>query len=403
MRIFGNINKVTEQEDGTLLVEGIASSPNVDDQKEIVTAEAMKAAIPEYMKFGNVREMHDPKKAAGVATEIEVNEEGFTILKALIVDPVAIQKVLTKVYKGFSIAGKVIRDKLNKSTIIGLELSEISLVDRPSNPDAMFSCYKNSDINPDEEEPAQEEAPVVPEAAQVAEAEAGVEADTAKVAFAGGAKGTISKAADGTLTFVPDPDEEEVRKGSYSIGNLAGLCDSLEWFASCESYDSAVEGDASPIPATARKLAGQLYDLLLALVAEEVTEAKQRLKDASKAAEPGDLQKVAGAFTTLKDNLGIVGDELAIRDDDIFGKVAGSSEAINKLSKFIEAAKASVVELDELKTKVAAMPAPPKGVLISKVNDAGETEQIEVAIPNDPKEAAELLIKVSHQNPQRFR
>ena len=145
MRLYGEISKTEAQDDGTLKVEGFASSEAVDSDGEIVTAEAMKAALPDYMKFGAVREMHQ-SKAAGTAIEAAVQADGRTYFKAHIVDTEAVKKVNAGVYKGFSIGGKVTsRDELNKSTVTGLKLVEISLVDRPANQEAVFSLAKFED------------------------------------------------------------------------------------------------------------------------------------------------------------------------------------------------------------------------------------------------------------------
>lgn len=150
-KLYAEIAKMEAQDDGTVKVWGYASSEAVDSDGEIIAAEAMKAAIPDYMKFGAVREMHG-SNAAGTAIEINVGDDGRTFFGAHIVDPVAVTKVKTGVYKGFSIGGSVTaRDELNKSQITGLKLTEISLVDRPANPDAVFTCYK-ADKPKDEEE-----------------------------------------------------------------------------------------------------------------------------------------------------------------------------------------------------------------------------------------------------------
>lgn len=141
-KLYAEIAKMEAQDDGTVKVWGYASSEAVDSDGEIIAAEAMKAAIPDYMKFGAVREMHG-SNAAGTAIEINVEDDGRTFFGAHIVDPIAVTKVKTGVYKGFSIGGSVTaRDELNKSQITGLKLTEISLVDRPANPDAVFTCYK---------------------------------------------------------------------------------------------------------------------------------------------------------------------------------------------------------------------------------------------------------------------
>lgn len=152
-KLYAEIAKMEAQDDGTVKVWGYASSEAVDSDGEVIAAEAMKAAIPDYMKFGAVREMHG-SNAAGTAIEINVEDDGRTFFGAHIVDPVAVTKVKTGVYKGFSIGGSVTaRDELNKSQITGLKLTEISLVDRPANPDAVFTCYK-ADKPKDEEEAA---------------------------------------------------------------------------------------------------------------------------------------------------------------------------------------------------------------------------------------------------------
>lgn len=148
-KLFGAIQKVNDQDDGTIIVEGIASTEEQDSDGETVMASAIKAAIPDYMKFGAVREMHKPT-AAGTALDINVGEDGVTTIKAHIVDAEAIKKVRAEVYKGFSIGGSVTqRDDLNKTVITGINLVEVSLVDRPANPNAVITCFKADGIEPD--------------------------------------------------------------------------------------------------------------------------------------------------------------------------------------------------------------------------------------------------------------
>jgi len=68
MRLYGAIEKVEAQADGTVRVHGIATTEAIDDQGEIVRADAIRAAIPSYMKFPAIREMHQ-LQAAGTALE----------------------------------------------------------------------------------------------------------------------------------------------------------------------------------------------------------------------------------------------------------------------------------------------------------------------------------------------
>jgi hypothetical protein len=145
MRLYGTIEKVEVQSDGTVRVSGIATSEAVDEQGEIVRAAAMRAAMPDYMRFPALREMHQ-LSAAGTTLEAEVSEDGTTRIVAHVVDPVAVAKVKNQVYRGFSIGGRVTqRDAANPKVITGLVLNEISLVDRPANPEAIFDCWKAAD------------------------------------------------------------------------------------------------------------------------------------------------------------------------------------------------------------------------------------------------------------------
>jgi hypothetical protein len=142
MRLYGAIQKVEPQDDGTVRVHGIATSEAVDEQGEIVRADAIRAAIPDYMRFPALREMHQ-LSAAGTTLEAEVCDDGTTRIVAHVVDPVAVAKVRNHVYRGFSIGGRVTqRDAGDPRSITGLVLNEISLVDRPANPEAIFDCWK---------------------------------------------------------------------------------------------------------------------------------------------------------------------------------------------------------------------------------------------------------------------
>src|SRR5215470_7537975 len=91
MRLYGAIEKIEAQTDGTVRVHGIAASEAVDEQGEIVRAAAMRAAIPDYMRFPALREMHQ-LSAAGTTLEAEVCEDGTTRIVAHVVDPVAVDQ-----------------------------------------------------------------------------------------------------------------------------------------------------------------------------------------------------------------------------------------------------------------------------------------------------------------------
>lgn len=148
--LFAPFTKVEETPDG-LIVEGIASSERVDTANEVVDYDSLKAQLPDYTQWNNVRAMHQPI-AAGKALVVTPDDESRSLfLRALIVDDDSIKKVRTEVYKGFSIGGKgegkVIK-RADGSTYTRQYvqlLSEISIVDRPANPDARFTLIKRED------------------------------------------------------------------------------------------------------------------------------------------------------------------------------------------------------------------------------------------------------------------
>ena len=142
MILYGELTKLELQDDGTLRVHGVASTGSRDSSGEVVSPEAMRAALPDYMAYPAIREMHQPR-AAGAALYADVDEEGATRICAHVVDPVAVKKVRAGVYKGLSIGGKVLgRDPADPSRITAIRLDEISLVDRPCNPEAVIDLWK---------------------------------------------------------------------------------------------------------------------------------------------------------------------------------------------------------------------------------------------------------------------
>jgi aminopeptidase N len=78
----------------------------------------------------------------GIAQAADVDDKGL-YLQARVVDDEAWRKVKEGVYKGFSIGGRALqRDPQDRRVVTALELSEISLVDRPANPEAVIDLYK---------------------------------------------------------------------------------------------------------------------------------------------------------------------------------------------------------------------------------------------------------------------
>jgi hypothetical protein len=128
-------------------VYGKATDDSLDIDQQICDADWLDRAMPHWFKTGgNIREQHS-NIAAGVAKEYEVKSDGHYIT-ALVVDPVSARKVETGVLKGFSIGIKnprVIRDnKAANGRITDGQIVEVSLVDRPANPNCQLVLAKSA-------------------------------------------------------------------------------------------------------------------------------------------------------------------------------------------------------------------------------------------------------------------
>lgn len=164
MHIFADITKADPDE---RVAVGIASTDAIDNQGgvwdgqpydgDIVDPAAIQGALADYMEYANIREMHDAK-AAGTAVLADVID-GKLQLAVKVADDGAWAKVKAGVYKGFSIGGRVLKAVVEKLSdgravrrILALQLTEISLVDRPANPDAKIIFFKGATMpTPDPE------------------------------------------------------------------------------------------------------------------------------------------------------------------------------------------------------------------------------------------------------------
>lgn len=240
MRFYAEIAKSEEQDDGTIRVYGIASTGAMDSAGETILPSTIKAALTDYMKFGAVREMHQPL-AAGTAIEASVNDAGEFEFGAHIVDAEAVKKVKAGVYKGFSVGGKCTsRDPLNKSIITGMNLIEVSLVDRPANPEAVINVWKAEEVM-----------------------------------------------------------STEIKKSLYSVSNFASLLSQLGSLASDASWEAEYEGDNSPVPQQIKDWLSQGAEVFSAMAHEEVDEFLANLTKAAvaKAAGVDDIAKAGAKFS----------------------------------------------------------------------------------------------------------
>lgn len=139
-----DIVKMDRDENGDLIVYGKATGPDLDLDEQRCDPGWLKKAMPDWMSWGNVREMHQPV-VAGVG--LELTEDGDSwFLKSKVVDANVATKLEAGAYKGQSIGiknAKVLKDATAPGgRIVGGTIVEVSYVDRPCLPTATCAIVK---------------------------------------------------------------------------------------------------------------------------------------------------------------------------------------------------------------------------------------------------------------------
>lgn len=142
---------ITKRDAATRTVSGYVSSPDRDLDMQIVDPAWLAKALPPWLAdWGNIREMHQAR-AVGTAQSVDLTTSPGPLLSAKIVDNDAWEKVEAGVYKGFSIGIKnpvVVSDAAApRGRIVGGQLIEVSIVDRPANDAARFVLVKAAGLN----------------------------------------------------------------------------------------------------------------------------------------------------------------------------------------------------------------------------------------------------------------
>lgn len=287
MKKYADITKVDAEK---RMVYGYASTEALDSQGEVVKLDAITAALQDYMKFANIREMHQPS-AVGVAKEATVDGVGLYIA-VKVVDDSAWEKVTEGVYKGFSIGGRVTeRDTVNKAVITGMTLTEISLVDRPANPDAVFDVFKaegadNAEVA-DETKPDTSTEASAQVNAETVETPASAE-EPPKLEFTEAEKeaaDTVTLGAVDALAAMLDKGDisperlvelanadQSIAKGMGGVSWLASLLKNIKYLVADQANEAGREADGSQMPAALRQWLLTGGELLQLMTAEEVAE-----------------------------------------------------------------------------------------------------------------------------------
>lgn len=234
-------------DDEQRMVYGYASTDTLDSQGESISKAAIAGALPDYMRFANIREMHQPS-AVGVAKQADVDDKGLYI-GVKVVDDSAWAKVKEGVYKGFSVGGKALAKIAG--VISKMRLTEISLVDRPANTDCVFDMWKAEGLDDDADDSEVIELRVSKAVAAAVEV-TGIDAVAKALSDSLAPNSAISEEATNDAAGAP------IAKGLWNVQRLVDALSALR--GACESCDfETKQGDHSP------ELAAEMRAVLAAL------------------------------------------------------------------------------------------------------------------------------------------
>jgi len=218
---------------------GYASTPTIDRQDEIITAQALKAAEGDLLKPQNSTLFlnHNYDKPIGKITEVKYTDAGL-LIKVLIseTEPKIRKQIEEGLWTSFSIGGIIkeieqIHDKeLDKDIvkITSIELVEVSLVGVPANPEAnLISVLSKSltDVKIDRKELTEKLLIVTLKELKIK----GKEIDTKKIDFS---------SFDTIENFLGSVShEQKVLSEGYSYFKLALLSKSLKDMIEKSDYD----------------------------------------------------------------------------------------------------------------------------------------------------------------------
>lgn len=340
--VYAEIVKAERNADGDLVVVGKATGPDLDLDKQICDPAWLGKAMPTWFSTGaNIREQHS-SIAAGVGTELAQDGDSWMVT-SLVVDKGSAEKVEKKVLKGYSIGisnPRVVKDAAAPGgRIVGGDIVEVSLVDRPCNPTAMLSLAKAAKpgmtvkavdydrehnlVKTEEYVEVSEGAKAIVDLIEEEQAKASAETDTApgdKPADevpenAEAAKGVIAAVKALGVDLAKSTSDEDIASAQEAIaiigriivseaeslaaGNLSDACDidellcavrALKWFMMMESeedIDDAMvtigladvpDSTKTPAPAAEKTAGPDLTELVNKAVAKAMRTSEERTK-----------------------------------------------------------------------------------------------------------------------------
>jgi HK97 family phage prohead protease len=151
------VKAIEENGKKSVLIQGFASTPDLDRYKDIVLPEAFSGALPMFMKNPTLLRSHEPDCPAGNITQVKVTNQGLWI-EALVTEERTVEDVLENRMRALSIGYIPLESTLQHEdgsaynaevdspwdadmvrVIKKLDLVEISIVSTPANGNALFS------------------------------------------------------------------------------------------------------------------------------------------------------------------------------------------------------------------------------------------------------------------------
>lgn len=144
-KVHCEFKRIETKENGDFVIEGYASTKDVDRAGEVVEPAAFADALKEYMQNPIVTYMHDWSNPIGKTVEAKIDDNGLfvRVLISKAADRVR-QLIAEGILKAFSIGYEIIDEKVveNIMHIVKLRLYDIAVVSIPANQRCLFSLAK---------------------------------------------------------------------------------------------------------------------------------------------------------------------------------------------------------------------------------------------------------------------
>ena len=148
------ISQKSVDEEGSVFVEGYASTNDIDRTRDVVPTSVWEAGLENYLKNPVVLAYHDHKKPCGRVVDHKIDEKGLWVKARISSAAEDIYKLVKdEVITAFSIGFKILDAEYNSAAEVflvkELELLEISVVPVPMNQNTVFSLAKAFDTAKD--------------------------------------------------------------------------------------------------------------------------------------------------------------------------------------------------------------------------------------------------------------